>query len=384
MVSKREKVRRQLYKLKEEIFHHQVTLATKEMHGFNTRDYRLINGAHLCADFYDQPEFILNAAKRMEEREDMDLTHVPAEVKRNLTQRTSLFGSFAAVTPDFSHRGKGLKNKAGVTQKPITGSSSKTHGAYKHQSHSTHKSKHHKHDLHNTVRNHSESPHGHKKVHTMAQPPSSGKLKTPVRSSSHHPEAGGHKRTSSSTSKGSHSKLGKSTSADKHRHRTDGSSKKHSSESKLNLHTSRLSKDQSRSHSEKKLASVKKDAKTVASHKTDRSDIVSKKRKSRDRNHAESGKSHDRHARSEERKRPSSSSSHSSRLSLPAERKDVRVPRSHMKENTTLTDESDAADVPSEALAPEPTGKRNSHSHSASKSFADMNGVLSPSQLIVD
>ena len=65
MVNKREKTRRQLYRMKEEIFHYQATVA--ETLQSTDNDFNLITSAHrLTNTIYDDPFKILIAAKHME------------------------------------------------------------------------------------------------------------------------------------------------------------------------------------------------------------------------------------------------------------------------------------------------------------------------------
>ena len=67
MVNKREKVRHQLYRMKEEIFHVQAAQVLQGPFGKKTADYHLVTEGHrMTGTFYDHPKGILEAAQRME------------------------------------------------------------------------------------------------------------------------------------------------------------------------------------------------------------------------------------------------------------------------------------------------------------------------------
>lgn len=68
MVSRREKLRRQLYNLKQQIFQKQVQLVnSSDLHNFGTRDKKALVGAHrLTGSVYDQPDGILRMARLAE------------------------------------------------------------------------------------------------------------------------------------------------------------------------------------------------------------------------------------------------------------------------------------------------------------------------------
>ena len=77
MLGRREKIRRQLYSMKEEIFHHQVELLNELGSRSETREFSLISEAHKEPySVYDQYDGILRTARlselRIQQQDEQD------------------------------------------------------------------------------------------------------------------------------------------------------------------------------------------------------------------------------------------------------------------------------------------------------------------------